>query len=137
MAGVLDRPDAARLLLRVAVAGMLLLHGIHKLRHGIDGIIANVERHHLPGFVGYGVIVGEVLAPLLVLVGWQPRLAALVIAFNMAMAIYLSHADQVIELGRAGGWSIELPALYLFGAVAVALLGPGRYSVSRGVGRFD
>ncbi len=133
----LDASDAGKLLLRVTIGVLLLLHGIHKLRHGIDGIIGNVERHGLPSFFAYLVYVGEVAAPLLVIAGWQTRIAAAIVAINMAVAIWLSHAADVFLLTDKGAWAIELPALYLLGAVAIALLGSGRYAVSRGAGRFD
>ena len=132
-----DTQDAGKLLLRVSLGLLMLLHGIKKLRGGIDGIIGNVDSHGLPTFFAYGVYLGEVVAPLFLLAGWMTRPAALVFAFNMIIAVWLSHADQVFDLGKSGGWAIELPALYFFGAIVLALIGAGRYSVSRGNGRFD
>jgi putative oxidoreductase len=38
---------------------------------------------------------------------------------------------DVASLSRTGGWAIELQAFFLFTAVAVALLGPGRYAINR------
>jgi putative oxidoreductase len=55
----------------------------------------------------------------------------------MVVAVMLAHSHDIGALGPGGGWKIELPALYFLGAVAVALLGAGRYSVSRGRGRWD
>lgn len=129
------REDIGKLLLRVTVAGLLLFHGVAKLRHGIGGIVASVQAHGLPAAFAYGVFFGEVIAPLFVLAGWGTRAFAAVIAFNMVVALSLSHTGQLASLGRAGGYAAELPVLYLCGAIAVALLGPGRYSVSRGKGR--
>jgi putative oxidoreductase len=60
-----------------------------------------------------------------------------IVAVNMIVAVSLSHTSDLVRLTRGGGWGVELQALYLFGAVAVALLGAGRYSLSRGRGRFD
>src|SRR5678816_2266583 len=132
-----DTQDAGKLLLRITVGGLLLLHGIHKLRHGIGGIIEDVEGRGLPTFVAYGVFIGEVVGPLLVLAGWQTRIGALIIAINMLFAIWLVHTSQVFTLSKVGGWGIESPGSFLLGALSVALLGAGRYSVSRGNGRFD
>lgn len=129
--------DAGKLLLRVTVGGLLLLHGIHKLTHGIGGIISTVEGHGLPSFVAYGVYVGEVVAPAFVIAGFKTRLAALVLAFNMVVAIFLSHRGEVFTIGGQGEWAIELQMLYLLGGVSIALLGAGAYSLSRGRGRFD
>ena len=77
------------------------------------------------------------LAPVLILVGFKSRVAAAVLAFNMVVAVALAHAGDVFTLGKHGQWGIELQGLYLFGAVAIVLLGAGRYSVSRGAGRWD
>jgi putative oxidoreductase len=133
----LDAQDAGKLLLRLTVGGLLLLHGIYKVRHGIGGIVEDVEGRGLPAFVGYGVFIGEVVGPLLVLAGWQTRIGALLIVGNMLFAIWLVHTEQVFTLGKGGGWGIESPGIYLLGAACVALLGAGRFSVSRGAGRFD
>lgn len=132
----MDRDDLGKLGLRVLLGGLMLLHGIAKLRHGIGGIEANLARHGLPEVIAYGVYVGEVLAPLALIAGAYTRIAALVLAFNMAVAIALSHWGDIGELGRGGGWAIELQMLYLVGAVCVALLGPGRYRVPVGSARW-
>ncbi len=62
----LSHDDAGKLLLRLAVGGLMLFHGIHKLIDGVDGISGMLAAQGLPGFIAYGVLVGEVVAPLLV-----------------------------------------------------------------------
>ena len=131
------REDAGKLVLRVTIAGLMLFHGVSKLTHGIGGIIANVDKRGLPHAFAYGVYIGEVIAPLLIIAGFYTRPAALVLAFNMVVAVWLAHSADVFTLGKGGQWGIELQALYGFGAVAVALLGAGRYSVTRGKGKWD
>ena len=132
----MSREDIGKLLLRVSVAGLMLLHGIAKLRHGIEGIVSSVHAHGLPTAFAYGVFLGELVGPVLVLVGWNTRAGAALVAFNMLVAVWLSHAGQFFAASKGGGWALELQALYFFGAVAVALLGPGRWSISRGKGRY-
>ena len=123
------RADLGKLVLRLALGLLILLHGIAKLKGGLAGIVGMVEAQGLPGFVGYGVLVGEVLAPVLVILGLYARVGALLIAFNMLVALALVHTGQFGQLNEQGGWALELQGLYLFGALAVALLGAGRYSV--------
>ena len=53
----------AKLLLRLALGGAILLHGIAKLTGGIGGIAGMVSAAGLPSFLAYGVYVGEVIAP--------------------------------------------------------------------------
>jgi putative oxidoreductase len=131
------RDDLGRLLLRLTVAGLMLFHGINKLGHGIGGIRQRVIDHGLPAFVAHGVFIGEVVVPLLIIAGIFTRPAAAIFSFNMVVALYLAHTGDIFALGKAGGWAIELQMLYLLGGVCIMLLGPGRYSLSRGLGRGD
>jgi len=121
MLTALHQPRAAYHLLRLSVAAMMLLHGISKVLHGIGGIEARVVSHGFPAWLAYGVYVGEVLAPLLLLANFWVQGAAIVMAVNMLFAIFLAHAGDVFAL-RRGAWAIELQALFLVGSVAVALL---------------
>ena len=117
-------PKAGFFVLRWAIAGTLLLHGISKLTNGIGSIQALVVKSGLPSFVAYGVLIGEVLAPLLVLTNRFVVPASLVMAFNMAVAVALVHAGQIFTLGKSGGWALELQGLYFFGSLAIALIAP-------------
>ncbi len=121
--------DLGKLVLRLMLGGLLLLHGLAKISSGPAAIVGLVAKSGLPSALGYLVYVGEVLAPLLLLVGLWTRPAALVVAINMAVAVLLAHTAQLGELGRSGGWALELQGFYFFTAVAVALLGAGRLSV--------
>jgi putative oxidoreductase len=125
-----SRADLGKLVLRLALGLLILLHGIAKLRGGVSGITGMVEAHGLPGFLGYGVLVGEVLAPLMVLAGFYARIGGVLIAFNMLVAFALVHLGQFGQLNEQGGWALELQGMYFATAIAIALLGPGRYSAN-------
>lgn len=86
---MLLNPDLAKLLLRLCVGGLMLFHGIFKITHGADVYVGMLESKGLPGLMAYGVYIGEVLAPLLIILGYQVRISALIVAFTMFMAIYL------------------------------------------------
>lgn len=122
--------DLGKLVLRVALGALILLHGIAKLRGGIDFVTHSVTAAGLPAWMAYGVYLGEVLAPLLVIAGWNARMGAAVIAVNMLFAFGLVHLGQLVALGESGGWMLELQGMFLAGALAVALIGPGRYSLN-------
>ncbi|MFC5519397.1 DoxX family protein [Polaromonas jejuensis] len=109
------------LLLRCYLAIATLLHGISKLQHGIGGIENMVVAHGLPAFFAYGVLVGEIVAPLMLLVGYWVTPAALLIAVNMVVAIWLAHTGQIFSLSKSGGWQIELQAFFLVSALTVAM----------------
>src|SRR4051794_27291524 len=130
-------PDTGRLLLRVGLGVLILLHGISKLMNGIGPILEGVEKAGLPRDFGYLVYVGEVVAPILLIVGFLTRPAALIIAINMVFAVYLVHAGQLLMLTKQGGWALELQGMYFLAAVVVALLGAGRYSVGGASGRWN
>jgi len=68
------------------------------------------------------VLVGEILAPLLILAGVWVRPAAVVMAFNMIVAVGLAHPSQLLTLGRSGGYGLEAQAFFFLCSVAVALL---------------
>lgn len=129
--------DLGKLVIRSALAILILLHGISKLTGGIDGIAGMVTNAGLPAVFAYGVYVGEVIAPLLVLIGLWTRAAAAVMAINMVVAIMLVHVPELAQLNKQGGWALELQGMFLFGAIAVALLGAGRYSVGGANGKWN
>lgn len=122
--------DLGRLLLRLVLGGCILFHGVAKLTGGIDGITQMVTGAGLPAFVAYGVYLGEVVAPVLLIVGWYSRIGSLVIAINMVVAIGLAHRADLFKLAESGGYALELQAFYLIVAVALALMGPGRFAIN-------
>jgi putative oxidoreductase len=129
--------DSGKLMLRLLVGVLLLLHGIAKMKGGVDGIVQMVSGAGFPGVFAYLVYVGEVLAPLLIIVGLWTRPAALVATINMVVAVLLTQPDKVFALNKFGGWAIELEGFYLFGALAIALLGAGRFGVGGTSGKFN
>lgn len=122
--------STGKLILRLALGILILLHGIAKLKGGVGGLSGAVTGAGLPAFVTYGVYVGEVVAPILVLLGWYSRIGAGLIAINMLFALFLVHRNQFLALSETGGWALELQGMFLFTAIAIALLGPGRYSLN-------
>lgn len=114
-------PKAALVLLRVSLALLMLLHGWAKIRYGIGSIEAKIAGLGAPGFLAYAVYLGEVVAPLLLLVGLWVVPAALVIAINMLVAFALVHTKQILMLNNSGGWALELQAFYFVGALVVAM----------------
>ena len=125
--------DSGRLVLRLVLGALILLHGIAKLQGPPDFVVGVLGKVGLPPFLAYGVYVGELLAPVLLILGLWTRAAAIVIAVNMIFAIYLVHMGDLSKLGKQGGYALELQAMFLFTAVAIAFLGAGRYSIG---GRF-
>ena len=123
--------DLGKLVLRLTLGLFMLLHGIAKISGGVGGIEKMVQGAGMPGFFAYGVYIGEVLAPILVILGLYARIGAAVIVVNMLFAILLAHRGDLFLLGNSGGWALELQGFFLFTALALVLMGPGRHSVNQ------
>jgi putative oxidoreductase len=129
--------DLGKLVLRVVLAVLLLFHGVSKLVGGVGFITGMLEKMGLPGAIGYLVYIGEVIAPLLILFGVWTRAAALVVAANMVVAVLLVHTSEFFTMSKTGGWALELQGMFFFTALAVALLGAGRYSIGGRAGKWN
>ena len=121
--------DAGKLLLRLALGILVLMHGLSKVGSGPDTIVGLVEKAGMPGSFGYAVYLGEVIAPIALILGVWSRLAALVIAIDIAVAVALVHMGDLLSRNEGGGWALELQGMFLFTALAIALIGPGRYAI--------
>jgi|SRR3954469_19087170 putative oxidoreductase len=129
--------DAGKLVLRLTLGLLILLHGVSKITGGIDFVTAGLAKAGVPEGVGYLVYIGEVVAPLFVILGAWTRPAALVIAINMVVAVLMAHTSQLFSIAKTGGYALELQAMYLFTAISIALLGAGRYSLAGARGRWN
>ena len=109
----------------------MLFHGYAKVTKGVSGIETSLVNLGLPVWVAYGVYIGEILAPLLIIFGCFARVGGAFIVINMIFAITLSHATQLFELGRSGGWALELQGFFLLTGLVILLIGPGRFAVNR------
>lgn len=125
------KDDLGKLVLRLALGIFMLFHGYAKIVKGVSGIEASLIGIGWPAWVAYGVYIGEVIAPLLVIFGFYARLGGLIIVINMIFAIVLSHSHQLYDLGRSGGWALELQGFFLLTRLVVALIGAGRYGVNK------
>ena len=129
--------DLGKLVLRVALAIILLFHGYSKIVGGIGFVGDMLAKAGAPAALGYLVYIGEVVAPLMILLGVLTRPAALVVAVNMLVAVLLVHTSQFFTLNDTGGWALELQGMFFVAALVIALLGAGSHSLSGAAGRFN
>ena len=122
--------DIGKLVLRVALGILILLHGVAKITKGVDGIGGMLASHGLPAILAYGVYIGEILAPVLLIVGLFTRPAAAIMVINMLVAIWLVHRKDLGAMNGQGGWALELQGMFLFAAISVAFMGGGRFGLS-------
>jgi putative oxidoreductase len=118
--------DLGLLVLRIGVAGLMLTHGVPKFLKFIGGDLSVVGDP-----IGIGtllstilVLVGELIAPVLIIIGIKTRFAAVASAITMAIAAFVVHGNDPIA-------KKELALLYLVGFVAIAFMGAGSISVDK------
>lgn len=129
--------DIGKLILRLCCGGPLILHGYHKAFVDIEPIKVMVSHQGLPGVLAYGTIIGEFIAPIFLIAGFGSRLAAAIVAFTMLMSVLIAHRDIAFKINDYGGLMIELNVLYMLAALAIVFVGAGKYSLSRGIGKWD
>lgn len=123
--------DLGKLIVRLAVGVLILLHGINKVLNpgSFDWLGSTLEAVGLPAFLAYGVLLGEVVGPVMAILGVRARIGGLLMAGNMVVAVALAHLPQLDMLNEQGGWALELQGMYLFGALAILFLGSGRFAI--------
>tara|TARA_B110000977_G_scaffold169988_1_gene220355 strand:- start:1930 stop:2307 length:378 start_codon:yes stop_codon:yes gene_type:complete len=113
------------LLLRLGFSGLMLTHGIPKLMKLLQGNLEFADPlgiGALPSLIL--TVIGEVICPLLIIIGYKTRLAAIPAAITMAVAAFVIHGADPIG-------TKEKALLYLFAFVIIALTGAGKYAVDR------
>ncbi|MDQ7068510.1 MAG: DoxX family protein [Sulfurimonas sp.] len=124
-----NNAELAKLLLRLSVGVLILFHGVHKVIHGVSGVKGMLNSAGLPEFLAYGVYVGEVVAPIFIILGLYARLASIVLGINMLMAIFLAYGFS-FSLAKYGGLAMESPLIFFIMSILIVLLGSGKYSVN-------
>lgn len=124
------RLDYAALLLRASLGTMFLAHGLMKfVDFTLPGTAAFFESIGFPGWTAYIVSPAEVLAGVALIVGFRTRLVAL-LSLPILLGAIVPHAGAGWSFSNAGGgW--EYPVYLVATAAVVALLGGGRYAISK------
>lgn len=123
--------DIGKLILRLTVGVLMVFHGVAKLGDGgaLNWIGRQLSEQGLPSVLSYGVYVGEIVAPLMVIAGVYCRIGAGLMVVNMLFAVGLVHMAELFTLNENGGYALELHAFYVFTSVALVLTGSGRFAV--------
>ncbi len=122
--------DTGLLLLRCTIGILIVFHGIANMNSNYAYIKSLLSGIGMPEFLAYGGFIAELIAPILIVIGYRARLGSLVLAFFFLVAILLGHSSDIFSLNQFGGWGIELQALYLFGSMAIFFVGAGKYALS-------
>jgi len=128
---LVDNDALGKLIVRLTLGILMLFHGVAKiLNPGAVGFIGSkLAEAGLPSVIAYGVYVGEVIAPVMIILGIFCRFGAVLTAGNMVVAIGLMHMGEIFALTQTGGWALELQGFFLFISLAIIFLGSGKYAV--------
>lgn len=122
--------DIGLLLLRISIASNMLIYGITKLMNGVSFISSLLSDYGLPNFLSYGVYVGEILAPLLIIIGYRTKIAGLVFALNCLVAILMVQLPNFFSLNEFGGWYVGPIVIYFIFGLAMFFTGAGKIALS-------
>ena len=137
MAALTRRFDTPGLLvLRVIVGVLIALHGLQKLTGpgpaGFGRMTLDSLGVPAPVVMGYVVTFVELVGGVLLILGLLTRLAALVLAIDLIVAIILVKTKVGLIASSAAG--AELDLAYVAAFVALLLMGPGKASLDRLIG---
>jgi putative oxidoreductase len=128
----LGKNDAlGKLLLRLTLGILILFHGITKILNpgSLEFIEGQLATLGLTPYIAYGVFLGEVIAPLLIIFGIFTRFGGFLIAGNIVFALVLVHRNEFLSLGETGGWVLELQGFFLLCGLTILLMGSGRFAI--------
>ena len=110
---------------RIAISAMMLTHGLPKFQKLISGDFKFAD----PFGIGetpslFLAVIGEFICPILIIIGFKSRLAAIPVAITMAVAAFITHGAD--DFGTK-----EKALFYLVAFVTISLLGPGKFGVDK------
>jgi putative oxidoreductase len=123
--------DLALLIVRAATRLMIFPHGYFKLMDGAAGLAQGLAAGGMPmpGLLAWCATLAESVGAALMVVGLATRPAAATVAFTLAVAWATAHLGDLPKIGARGGAAFEYPFLLSMTALAIALVGAGKYSL--------
>ncbi len=128
----LQYPDLTALVLRIGFGFYMLLgHGMAKFSKLMAG-----GEIKFPALLGLSpkicltlAVIAEVIACIMIIIGYKTRIAAILMIITMAVAAFIVHGGDPFFMQGAENGSKEPAMLYLIGFLGIYLLGSGRYSL--------
>lgn len=128
----ITKNDIGLLILRLGIGLLMLFHGVDKISD-ISFIKMVLSEKKIPEVFAYSVYIGEILIPIILIIGYQVKIAASVFIFNCLSAVFLVFPHEIFSLNETGGWGIELLGLYIFGALTLVFTGGGNIVIFKNI----
>lgn len=134
---ILTNQSTVSLILRLVLGLVFFMHGAQKVLGwygggGLDGTAQFMNSLGIPTFLAYVSSFWEFLGGIFLIVGFLTRFWAAGLVINMIVAMWLVHSGFFVSDG-----GIEFALVLMVVALAVTLLGPGKYSVDDSIGKTD
>lgn len=120
----------ATLILRVGLGTLMLMnHGLNKLMHYGENSSKFADPFGITPEISLALTVfAEFFCAAFLIVGLFTRLAVIPLIIAMCVALFYGHKGEIFGDG-------EMATLFLTGFIAIFLLGPGKVSLDRFIGR--
>ncbi len=124
--------DLGILFARLGLGVCLFMHGFAKILHGIGGVKSILTKAGLPEVMAYGSYVGEVVAPIMIILGIFSRIGALLITGTSLTIMYVyCWLGNLLELTNVGGFKAEILYLYIALSLCIIFNGSGKYAIRK------
>jgi putative oxidoreductase len=117
--------DTGLAFFRIAISVMMLTHGLPKFQKLISGDFKFAD----PFGIGetpslFLAVIGEFICPILIIIGFKSRLAAIPVSITMAVAAFITHGAD--DFGTK-----EKALFYLVAFITISLVGPGKFGIDK------
>lgn len=117
--------DLGLLVLRLGSAGMMLTHGIPKINSLFADKIEFSDPLHLGALTSLILtLIGEVIAPIFLIIGFKTNWAAIPAFITMLVAAFIVHEDDPFSRK-------EKASLYALIFLVLSFTGAGKYSLDK------
>ena len=110
---------------RIFLSAVFLIAGVNKI-FNYEGTTAYMESFGVPGFLYIPAIILEILFPLLIIIGYQTKISALIMAiFSVSLAIifHTDFSNQMQVMSFLKNFAIA------GGFIIIFINGPSRWSI--------
>ena len=124
--------DLGILFVRLGLGVCLFMHGFAKILHGVGGVKSILTKAGLPEIMAYGSYVGEIIAPIMIILGIFSRIGALLVIGTSLTIMYAYHGlGNLLELANVGGFKAEILYLYIALSLCVIFNGSGKHAIRK------